>query len=211
MPLRRLDGAPLAPSLVRAHVTQVPSPWNPAAPAVTGNCGPASVVIALRLLGREVPGAASHRGPQEAIDAVRLLATGRLDPMEATTWEQRASVLRAAGAEVQASDDVERSLAAARDGRPVLLSGWAQGPGTWHDRFTPAQVQRDGHHAVVLARDTSGGKTRLALFDPKSVVGPLEVTADEVRAFVRQAQVRPEVLDGSVDIRAAIASPPRTA
>lgn len=154
-------------------------PWGPD----NGNCGPTSVVNALRLVGLDVPGFAGERR-QAVIDAARVLMTGANDPSAATTKQQQAHALRVAGASVEATHSLSAALEAVREGAVLLLGGnraaegWPRRP----DDPPPAGV---AGHAVVIARHEAAGD-RYVVHDP-ALLAPVRVDATQLLAFTQAA------------------------
>lgn len=187
---------PIAPTPVRDDSVFLPQfrspglpdglPWGPD----NGNCGPTSVVNALRLVGLDVPGFRGERS-QAVIDAARVLATGANDSTAATTKEQQARALRAAGADVEATRSLPEALRAVREGAVLLIGGdraadgWPRRP----DDPPPAGVS---NHGAVVARyvpDTG----RYVVFDT-ALFAPVHVDAKQLATFT-------QVTDGAQMLR----------
>lgn len=152
-------------------------PWGPD----NGNCGPASVVNALRLVGLDVPGFAGERS-QAAIDAARLLMTGENDPTRATTKQQQADAMRAVGAVVDATHSFAAALEAVRDGAVLLLGGNRAAAG-WPRRPDDAPPTGVAAHAVVVARHEPA-QDRYVVYDP-ALAAPVTVDAGQLLAFTQ--------------------------
>ncbi len=137
------------------HLTQHRSPLLPdgiPAGAGNGNCGPTSALIALRLLGLDLPGHEGQR-TQAAIDAARMVATGALDRGASTTKAQQARVLVAGGAQVMRTRSLAATLDAVRRGAVAVIGGNTNARGwyMWSLR-DPAQINRVAGHAVVVSQ-----------------------------------------------------------
>lgn len=153
-------------------------PWGPE----NGNCGPASIVNALRLVGLDVPGFHGER-TQAVIDAARLL-TGSNDPSQATTKQQQAMALTSAGAHVTASKSLGEGLRAVRDGAVLLVGGDRAAPG-WPRRHDDPPPTRVANHAAVVARHDAS-TDRYVVFDP-ALFAPVHVTRAQLAAFTQAA------------------------
>lgn len=174
----------------RVHVTKMTDArWNPTGHAWTGMCADASTVMAARLAGADLARWGA-RSPQGVLDHARLLAVTRgasADLQDGVTVAQRLAVLDDLGLRHHHVDDVEQALRAMRSGRPVILNGYADQPGTWHARYGADLVVPDGHHAVAASWDARLGG--YVVNDPNSRLGPLPTTADELRTFARTPPV----------------------
>jgi hypothetical protein len=152
-------------------------PWG----RENGNCGPTSVVNALRLVGRDVPGFHGERS-QAVIDAARQLVTGSNDPSAPTRKSQQAFALRAAGADAHVTRSLTTALDQVRDGAVLLLGGNRAAPG-WPRRPDDAKPSGVANHAVVVARvEPEQGLFRV--FDP-ALDTPVSVDADQLAAFTQ--------------------------
>jgi hypothetical protein len=152
-------------------------PWG----AANGNCGPASIVNALRVVGLDVPGFSGER-TQAAIDAARVLATGINDAAAATTKVQQAHALRASGAVVDVSNSLTAGLEAVRRGAALLIGGDRATPG-WPRRPDDPPATKVAPHSVVVARyDSVSG--RYVVFEP-ALEAPVQVDAHLLAAFTQ--------------------------
>ncbi|MCW2920176.1 MAG: hypothetical protein JWL76_50 [Thermoleophilia bacterium] len=152
-------------------------PWGPD----NGNCGPASLVNALRLVGLDVPGFSGER-TQAVIDAARMLITGTNDPTAPTTKAQQAVALQAAGAEVTTTRSLDAGLEAVRKGAVLLLGGDRAAP-TWPRRSDDPPPTRVANHAAVVAR-YEPATSRYVVFDP-ALDAPVRVDAAQLAAFTQ--------------------------
>lgn len=152
-------------------------PWGPA----NGNCGPTSIVNALRLVGLDVPGFRGER-TQAVIDAARRLTTGSNDPGAATTKHQQAFALRAAGAEVDVTRSLHAGLEAVRRGAALLIGGDRAAAG-WPRRADDPPPAGQANHAAVVARHVPG-TDRYVVYDPALHV-PVEVDVRQLERFTQ--------------------------
>lgn len=152
-------------------------PWGPD----NGNCGPASIVNALRLVGLDVPGFRGER-TQAVIDAARVLTTGTNDPSAATTKQQQAAALRSAGADVHATRSLPAALEAVRQGAVLLLGGDRAAAG-WPRRPDDPPPTKVANHAAVVARYEADAD-RYVVFDP-ALFAPVYVAAEQLAAFTQ--------------------------
>lgn len=166
----------------RVHVTQVPSKYNTAPAAGNRDCGPASVVMALKLVGSKIPGLAAEAAPQRQIDRVRQLAQNTASHASTTNF-QLERALRRAGAQVREVFDLASVRQAILSGRPVILNGNPRNSGAYGWRFSAREMHPfDGSHwMVVSGYDKSTGK--FIVNDPLSKVGPVQVTPAELEAY----------------------------
>jgi hypothetical protein len=152
-------------------------PWGP----TNGNCGPTSIVNALRLVGLDVPGFHGER-TQAAIDAARVLITGTNDPTTSTNKQQQAFALRAAGADVHVTRSLDAGLAAVRDGAVLVLGGDRAAPG-WPRRADDPPPHGVASHAAVVSRlDPATG--RYVVLD-SALDAPVQVDASQLAAFTQ--------------------------
>jgi hypothetical protein len=152
-------------------------PWGRA----NGNCGPTSIVNALRLVGLDVPGFHGERS-EAVIDAARVLVTGSNDPSAPTSKDQQAFALRAAGADVHVTRSLDAGLAAVRDGAVLVLGGNRAAPG-WPRRPDDAPPSGVASHAAVVSRlDPSTG--RYVVLD-SALDAPVQVDAAQLAAFTQ--------------------------
>lgn len=160
--------------------------WGPD----NGNCGPTTVVNALRLVGLDVPGFHGER-TQAVIDAARVLATGENDPTRATTKQQQAAALRASGANVEVTQSLTEGLRAVREGAVLVIGGNRAAAG-WPRRPDDAPPTGVANHGAVIARyDVS--EDRYVVFDP-ALFAPVHVTVAQLEAFT-------QVVDGARMLR----------
>lgn len=165
-----------------AHVTQVPSKFNKAPAVGNRDCGPTSVVIALKMLGKPVPGAPKSSTAQAQINQVRALA-GSPDNTQSTSNLQLEQALHAAGATTREHRDFASIRRAITEGKPVILNGNPRNAGAYGPKFTAAQMTPyDGAHWItVTGIDQKTGQ--LIINDPLSKVGPVKVTPKQLEAY----------------------------
>lgn len=186
--------------LAHAHATFLPQHRSPLLPdglpwgAANGNCGPAAIVNALRLVGLDVPGFRGERS-QAVIDAARVLATGNADSSRATLKSQQAFALRAAGADVEPTTSLASTLSAVRAGAAALVGGDRAAAG-WPRRSDDPPPAGVANHAAVIAgylRDSD----RYVVNDP-ALDQPVEVSAAQLAAFTQatagERMLRPALL-----------------
>lgn len=165
------------------HVTQIPSRFNRTPTAGNKDCGPASVVMALKLVGLKLPGVTGSASAQGQINRARQLA-GAGPSTQSTTNHELARVLERSGAvshEVTSKDEVHNAVLA---GQPVILNGNARNAGAYGPSFKPSQlVPFDGAHWIVVSGfDTKSGT--YLINDPLSKVGVLKVTPAQLEAYM---------------------------
>ena len=181
-----LLGVPVEPiDPARIHISQVADEvYNPGSPNATANCGPASVIMAIRLVGRPVPGEDRYRG-EDLILYVRSLATGgSTDRLRGTHNLHLQRVLDLAGCRWRVLTDVRDILRRVREhGEPVIMAGNPAVPTTYTARFPYYDIRRyDNGHWIVVSRYVRERGTYI-VNDPQSTIGPVEVTAAELVAF----------------------------
>jgi hypothetical protein len=164
------------------HVSQVPSKFNPAPASGNRDCGPASVVMTLRLLGKAIPGTAANATPQRMINRVRQLS-GNVANTAATTNHELGRALNVAGAKTREIADAVSIRQAVHSGKPVILNGNPRNAGAYGPSFSAAQMAPyDGAHWIVVSGyDTQTGK--FIINDPLSKVGPVKVSPSQLEAY----------------------------
>lgn len=166
------------------HISQVADEvYNPGSPNATANCGPASVIMAIRLAGRPVPGEDRFRG-EDLVLYVRKLATGGTNRLRGTHNLHLQRVLELAGCRWSLHHDVRDILRRVREhGEPVIMAGNPAVPTTYTARFPYYDIRRyDNGHWIVVSRYVPERGTYV-INDPQSTIGPVEVTAAELVAF----------------------------
>ncbi|MCW2959929.1 MAG: hypothetical protein JWM25_935 [Thermoleophilia bacterium] len=180
-----LLGTPVEPiDPASVHISQVADEvYNPGSPNATANCGPTSVIMAIRLVGKPVPGADRFRG-EDLVLYVRQLGTGNIDRLDGTHNLHLQRVLELADCRWTVLHDVRDMLARVRErGEPVIMAGNPAVPTTYTARFPYYDIRRyDSGHWIVVSRYVPERGTYI-VNDPQSVIGPVEVTAQELVAF----------------------------
>lgn len=164
------------------HISQVPSKYNSAPAAGNRDCGPASVAMTLRLLGKSIPGTAANAAPQRVINRVRQLA-GNVSNAASTTNHELGRALRAAGTKTREIADAVSIRQAVLGGKPVILNGNPRNAGAYGRSFGPSQMTPyDGAHWIVVSGfDSKAGK--FIINDPLSKIGPVKVTPAQLEAY----------------------------
>lgn len=169
------------------HISQVADEvYNPGSPNSSANCGPASVIMAIRLVGATVPGEDRLRG-EDLVLHVRALATGgSTDRWRGTHNLHLQHVLDLAGCRWTVLRDVRDMLRRVRErGEPVIMAGNPAARDTYTARFPYYDIRRyDNGHWIVVSRYVPERRTYV-VNDPQSTIGPVEVTAQELVAFDR--------------------------
>lgn len=164
------------------HVSQVPSKYNANPAPGNRDCGPASVVMSLKLLGKSIPGVAAGAAPQKLINRVRQLA-GNTTNSVATTNQELERALAAAGTKTREIADAASVRQAVLAGKPVILNGNPSSPGAYGPRFNATQMMpyNGAHWIVVSGIDEKSGQ--YIINDPLSKIGPVKVSPAELEAY----------------------------
>lgn len=167
----------------KIHISQVADEvYNPGSPNSSANCGPTSVIMAIRLVGRPVPGEDRYRG-EDLVLYIRQMGTGGTDRWTGTHNGHLQRVLAAAGCAWTVHTHVRDILKKARDGFPVIMAGNPTAPGCYTQRFEYYDIRRyNAGHWIVVSRWNPERRT-YTVNDPQSVIGPVEVTEAELIAF----------------------------
>jgi hypothetical protein len=165
------------------HISQVGDEvYNAGAPNATANCGPATVLMAVRLFGLDVPGAERYRG-EDLIAYVRQMMTGNTDRLVGTNNLHLDRVLKLSGISSRVLRHPKDMLSAVRRGEPVIMGGNPTVPGGYTARFDYIDIRRwDSGHWVLVARHNPDRNT-YTVNDPQSTIGPIEATGAELTAF----------------------------
>ncbi len=170
----------------KIHITQVEDEvYNSSSTYASANCGPASVIMAIRLVGRPVPGEERGLRGEALMLNVRKLATGgSTDRWKGTHNLHLQHVLREAGCDWTILKDVRDMLRRVRErGEPVIMAGNPAVRNTYTARFPYYDIRRyDNGHWIVVSRYVPERRTYI-VNDPQSTIGPVEVTAAELVAF----------------------------
>lgn len=169
----------------KIHISQVGDErFNPGSAAATANCGPTSVIMALRLIGAKVPGEERGLRGEALVSHVRAMATGGdRNTLVGTHNLHLQHVIEAAGCRWRIIKDPREQLRAAANGEPVIMSGNPTVPGCYTERYDYIDVRRwnSGHWIVIACWNTA--TKDFTVNDPQSVIGPLHATAAELLAF----------------------------
>lgn len=181
-----LLGTPVEPiDPASIHISQVADEvYNPGSPNSSANCGPTSVIMAIRLAGRPVPGENRFRG-EDLVLHIRALGTGgSTDRWKGTHNLHLQHVLEQAGCRWTILKDPRDMLRRVREhGEPVIMAGNPAVPTTYTARFPYYDIRRyDAGHWIVVSRYVPERGTYI-VNDPQSTIGPVEVTAAELIAF----------------------------
>jgi hypothetical protein len=165
------------------HISQVGDElYNQYAPNATANCGPATVLMAIRMVGRDVPGADRFRG-EALVEYVRSLTGSGMDIHSGTHNLHLQRVLRTSGCEYRVLRDPRAMLQAVQAGEPVIMGGNPTAPGCYTARFDYIDIRRwDSGHWILVSRYNREAGT-FTVNDPQSTIGPIEATAQELLAF----------------------------
>jgi hypothetical protein len=162
------------------HIAQFAGKYLPDGPTMRPNCGPASVTMALRMIGLDVPGF-SGQNSEAVLDKARVLATGTNNVSVGTTDSELESLISKSGAKWSESTDFNQMTDWVRQGIPVVLSGNpAHG---WNSRYSSDQVYPfdGGHWVTVSGYDNASG--HYIVNDPLSQIGPIYVSEAELRSY----------------------------
>lgn len=164
------------------HISQYEGYSNPNARFDdNANCGPTAAVMALRLLGKDVPGFHGE-DTQQVIDAARMLSTGNPDEYQYTYPHEIARVLVAGDARPTRTRSLETVLRSARHNIPAIILGNSTAPGWYDSEFNSPKVAPSytGHFVVISRYDA---KTKRYTLNDPILQGPVYVTEDQIRAF----------------------------
>lgn len=162
------------------HIAQFAGKYLPDGPAMRPNCGPASVTMALRMVGLDIPGF-SGQNSEAVLDKARILATGKNDTSVGTTDSELETLITKSGAQWSESNNFEEIKGWVKQGIPVVLSGNpAQG---WNHRYSSDQVYpfNGGHWVTVSGYDNATG--HYIVNDPLSQAGPIYVSEAELKSY----------------------------
>lgn len=160
-----------------AFKTQYYNPtYNPDGPYSSGNCGPTSLAIILKLLGLEKPGLSVQQSINEAS---RLM--GRDPYANFTSWAQLETGIRNAGGKpenLNSKDAIDRSLTA---GKPIITVGFYGE--NWRRQFPNYQLTGNGnisHINTILGRTADG---RYIVADPMYIGGTVEMNWNQLAVY----------------------------
>jgi hypothetical protein len=162
------------------HIAQFAGKYLPDGPSMRPNCGPASVTMALRMVGLDIPGF-NGQNSGAVLDKARILATGKNDVSVGTTDSELETLISKSGAKWSESTNFNEVTDWVKQGIPVVLSGNpAYG---WNHRYTSDQVYpfNGGHWVTVSGYDPATG--HYIVNDPLSQVGPIYVSEAELKSY----------------------------
>lgn len=171
---------PTAPTSQSIHIAQFRGPYLPDGPTMRPNCGPASVVMALRKIGLDIPGF-NGENSEAVLDKARILATGQNNIAVGTTDSELERLIEASGGKWSESTNFAEMTQWIKSGVPVVLAGNpAQG---WNHRYSNDQVYKfdGGHWVTVSGYNQQTGK--YIVNDPLSQIGAIEVTEQELYSY----------------------------
>lgn len=169
-----------------AHISQFRNQYNPNGPAMAPNCGPASVTMALRMVGLDIPGFNGQRD-QRVLDRARIIATGKNDTRVGTTDTELERVISAAGGKFSESTNFATLTNWIKRGVPVIMAG--NPAHAWNKRIPGNQVYpfNGGHWVTVSGYDSSKGQ--YIVNDPLSAIGPIYVPERELANYFAQGRL----------------------
>ncbi len=162
------------------HIAQFKGAYLPDGPDMRPNCGPASVTMALRMIGLDIPGFNGQRS-ESVLDQARIIATGKNDTSTGTTDSELERVIEASGGRWSETRNFTEMLDWVRQGIPVIMSG--NPSKAWNSRYPSDQVYPfdGGHWVTVSGYDQATGK--YIVNDPLSQIGPIYVTPEELHSY----------------------------
>lgn len=171
------------PTPEEVHISQVGDEvFNAQAPGATANCGPASLIMALRLQGLPVPGEDDKSG-EALIEHIRYLGTGSTDRLVGTTNLHLKRVANSVGASTRTLTHPKDMLRAVTEGDVVIMGGNPAVAETYTRRYDYLDIRRyDSGHWIVISRWNKDDKS-FTVNDPQSVIGPINASVDELYAF----------------------------
>jgi hypothetical protein len=164
------------------HIAQFRGKYLPDGPSMRPNCGPASVTMALRMVGLDIPGF-SGQNSEAVLDKARIIATGQNNTAVGTTDAELEKLISSSGGRWSESSNFGEMLSWVKQGIPVVMSGNpAHG---WNSRYSSDQVYpfNGGHWVTVSGYDASTG--HYIVNDPLSQIGPIYVSEQELQSYNR--------------------------
>ncbi len=162
------------------HIAQFAGKYLPDGPSMRPNCGPASVTMALRMVGLDIPGFQGQNS-EAVLDKARIMATGKNDITVGTTDSELESLISQSGGKWSESTNFGEVTNWVKQGIPVVLSGNpAHG---WNNRYRSDQVYPfdGGHWVTVSGYDSATG--HYIVNDPLSQIGPIYVSEAELKKY----------------------------
>jgi hypothetical protein len=165
-----------------SHIAQFRGKYLPDGPSMRPNCGPASVTMALRMIGLDIPGF-NGQNSEAVLDRARVIGTGVNDTSVGTTDTELERVIEASGGRWSESNNLNEMLGWVQQGIPVILSGNPRHG--WNSRYSSDQVYPfdGGHWVTVSGYDQKTGY--YIVNDPLSQIGPIYVSAEELASYNR--------------------------
>ena len=165
-----------------SHIAQFKGKYLSDGPSMRPNCGPASVTMALRMIGLDIPGFNGQRS-EAVLDKARVIATGTNNTSVGTTDTELERVIDASGAKWSESNNLDEMLGWVKQGIPVVLSG--NPSRAWNSRYSSDQVYPfdGGHWVTVSGYDAKTGY--YVVNDPLSQIGPIYVSKQELSNYNR--------------------------
>jgi hypothetical protein len=147
--------------------------YNPGGPLSSGNCGPASLAMALAALNLESPGLTI----QQSIDRASERMVRRSSAL--SEWDELQRGISKSGRTPEDTISWESLDSALAAQKPVILNGWLGA--NWRNQF-PARVgSGDISHLNVVLGKTSDGKYLVA--DPMHTGGVVAMTRKQLTVF----------------------------
>lgn len=162
------------------HIAQFRGKYLPDGPSMRPNCGPASVTMALRMVGLDIPGF-SGQNSEAVLDKARVIATGENNVAKGTTDNQLESLISTSGGRWSESSNFGEMTSWVKQGIPVVMAGNpAHG---WNNRYSSDQVYPfdGGHWVTVSGYDAKTGY--YIVNDPLSQIGPIYVSEAELQNY----------------------------
>lgn len=162
------------------HIAQFAGKYLPDGPSMRPNCGPASVTMALRMVGLDIPGF-NGQNSEAVLDTARVLATGSNDTTVGTTDSELETLITKSGAKWSETTNFNEMTGWVKQGIPVVLSG--NPSHGWNSRYTADQVYPfdGGHWVTVSGYDEATG--HYIVNDPLSQIGPIYVSEAELKNY----------------------------
>ena len=163
-----------------SHIAQFRGAYLNDGPSMRPNCGPASVTMALRMIGLDIPGFNGQRS-EAVLDKARVLATGQNNTSVGTTDSELERLISASGGRWSESQNFNEITGWVKQGIPVVLSG---NPSRgWNNRYSADQVYPfdGGHWVTVSGYDQKTGY--YIVNDPLSQIGPIYVSEQELHNY----------------------------
>lgn len=169
-----------------SFISQNRSQWNQKAQDGNLDCGPTSLAMALRMLGK-INQPVDGSNSEDLIDQVRQLMTGSTDHSQKTYKEQLESAASQLGLRSQEVSGLRGIDAALAQGHPVISYGNPADAGAYGQALSADQYnQFNGDHVIVVAGKQGNN---YVIDDPLSKVGALVVTPSQLQAFIADQNI----------------------